>query len=94
MAGLWRYAKESVRRKIMARELSDELIERTLMEPDSIRASGGNRFIAQRLSLRLGFGELLIRVIYEEVDGEKVVVTAYWARPERYLGRGLYGGRV
>jgi hypothetical protein len=22
---------------------------------------------------------------YEEVGGEKVVVTAYWARPERYL---------
>jgi len=73
----------------LARELSDELIEKTLAAPDSIRAGRENRFIAQRLSLKPGFGELLIRVVYEEIHGEKVVVTVYWARPERYLRRGL-----
>jgi len=31
-----------------------------------------------------GFGKLLIRVVYEEMDAEKIVVSAYWARPERY----------
>ncbi len=76
-----------MRRKILTRELSDDLMERTLAEPDSIRAGRGKRFIAQRLSLRPGFGELLIRMVYEETHGEKVVVTAYWARPERYLRR-------
>jgi hypothetical protein len=55
---LWRYAKESVRLKIMARGLSDELIERTLEEPNSVTASWGNRFVAQRLSSKPGFGEL------------------------------------
>ena len=81
---MWRYAKESVRRKVLAREFSDELIEATLMEPDSVMAGRGNRLIAQRLLLKTDLGKLLIRVIYEEIQGEKVVVTAYWARPERY----------
>jgi len=33
-----------------------------------------------------GYGNLLIRVVYEETGEEKVVVSAYWARPERYRG--------
>jgi len=81
---MWRYAKESVRRKVLARELSDELIEATLVEPDSVVAGRGKRLIAQKLLLKTDLGKLLIRVIYEEIQGEKVVVTAYWARPERY----------
>lgn len=81
---LWRYAKESVRRKVIDRELTDDLIERTLTEPDSINKGRGNRLVAQKLSMRVGVGELLIRVVYEEIKEEKVVVTAYWARPERY----------
>lgn len=81
---MWRYAKESVRRKVLARELSDELIEATLVEPDSVVAGRGKRLIAQRLLPKTNLGKLLIRVIYEEIQGEKVVVTAYWARPERY----------
>jgi len=81
---MWRYAKESVRRKVLARELSDELIEATLVEPDSIVAGRGKRLIAQKLLPKTELGKLLIRVIYEEIQGEKVVVTAYWARPERY----------
>lgn len=34
--------------------------------------------------MKEGFGNLLIRVVYEEKGEEKVVVSAYWARPERY----------
>ena len=85
---MWRYAKESVKRKIVERELSDDLIGRVLAEPDSIRAGRGSRLVAQKLLSKPGFGELLIRVVYEEIGGESIVVTAYWARPERYLGRG------
>jgi len=81
---MWRYAKESVRRKVLARELSDEFIEATLVEPDSVVAGRGKRLIAQKLLLKTDLGKLLIGVIYEENQGEKVVVTAYWARPERY----------
>lgn len=84
---MWRYAKESVRRKVLARDLPDELVEKTLVDPDSIMAGRENRLIAQRLCLKPGLGELLIRVIYEEINGEKVVITAYWARPKRYVER-------
>lgn len=83
---MWRYAKESVRRKVLTRELSDELIEATLLNPDSVVPGRGNRLIAQKLSPKAGLGKLLIRVVYEEIQGEKVVITAYWARPERYRG--------
>ena len=84
---MWRYAKESVRRKIAARDLSDELVEKVLTKPDTVMRGRENRFIAQKLLIKPDLGELLIRVIYEEIRGEKVVVTAYWARPERYLER-------
>ena len=84
---MWRYAKESVRRKVLSRDLSDELIGMTLMEPDSVVAGRGNRLIAQRLLPKTGLGKLLIRVVYEENQGEKVVVTAYWTRPKRYRRR-------
>ncbi|MDJ0270641.1 MAG: hypothetical protein NXY59_08890 [Aigarchaeota archaeon] len=40
--------------------------------------------IAEREYLKAGLGNLLISVVYEEREGEKIVVTAYWARPERY----------
>lgn len=91
---MWRHAKEGVRGKIMARELSGEPIERASAEPDSIKVGRGDRFVAQGLSLRPGFGELLIGVVYEEIGGEKVVVTACWARPERYLRGRCHEGRV
>lgn len=81
---MWRYAKESVKKKIIARELTDPLIHSTLTNPDSIVRGRRGRFIAQKEHLKEGFGNLLIRVVYEEKDEENVVVTAYWARPERY----------
>ncbi|MFQ5762834.1 MAG: hypothetical protein ACE5PO_07345 [Candidatus Bathyarchaeia archaeon] len=81
---LWRYAKDSVKRKIIARELPDRLIELTLAYPDSIMRGRRGRSIAQKECLKEGLGKLLIRVVYEEMGEEKVVVSAYWARPERY----------
>ena len=80
----WRYAKASVRVKIAARELTNRLIHLTLSDPDSIVLGKKDRWIAQKKHRREGFGNLLIRVVYEERDAEKVVVTAYWARLERY----------
>lgn len=84
---VWRYAKESVRQKISARNISDKMIENVLSTPDSIAKAKKGRIIAQKIMSRYGFGNLLIRVIYEEIHDEKVVITAYWSRPERYLRR-------
>jgi hypothetical protein len=82
----WRYAKDIVRRKIMMRDLNDSLIAMVLSDPDSVMQGRGARLIAQKEHPKEGLGKLLIRVVHEEADGEKVVVSAYWARPERYRG--------
>ncbi len=46
------------------------------------------RLIAQKHSIKTGFGEMLIRVVYEEISNEKVVITAYWTKPKRYVNKG------
>ena len=71
----WRYAKASVRVKIASRELTDHLIHSTLTDPDSIVLGRKGRWIAQKKDRREGFGDLLIRVVYEENGEEKGVVT-------------------
>lgn len=80
----WRYVKASIKRKIAARELTDDLIERALSAPDSVARGRKGRLVAQRKHPKAGFGNLLIRMVYDEICDEKVVVSAYWARPERY----------
>jgi len=80
----WRYAKDSVRRKIVMRDLDDSLIAMVLSNPDMVMPGQGGRLIAQKEHVKEDLGKLLIRVVYEQTDEEKVVVSAYWARPERY----------
>lgn len=80
----WRYAKDSVRFKVRARGLSDRMITRVLDSPDLVTKGHKGRSIAQKTARRRGFGNLLIRVVYEQVNDLKLVVTAYWARSERY----------
>ncbi len=86
---IWRYAKESVRKKIEARDLTDALLEDTLTMPDSVIRGNKGRLIAQKEKLKEGGGILLVRVIYEMSDNQKVVVSAYWARPTRYSKIGV-----
>lgn len=83
----WRYAKTIVREKIRVRDLTDSLVESVLSDPDSVLHGRKGRLIAQKQHVKEGFGKLLIRVVYEEMRDEKVVVSAYWARPERYQRR-------
>jgi len=64
---LWRYAKDSVKSKIMARELTDSLIQLTLSNPDLVVQGRKWRLIAQKKHPREGFGNLPIRVVYEEI---------------------------
>lgn len=91
---VWRYAKESVRRKVLARDLSDDLVGKTLMEQDSIMAGREDRLIAQRLSFKPGFGKLLIRVVYEEFRGERLWLLPTGRGPIDTLGGDRSEGRV
>ena len=60
--------------------LTEDDVRRTVLEPETISRTRGNRWVAQRtLSERH-----LLRAIYEESAHERVVVTFYPARRSRY----------
>ncbi len=71
----------------MMRDLLDFLVELVLSNPDAVLNGRKGRLIAQKGQVKEGFGKLLIRVIYEQRNDELFVVSAYWARPERYRGK-------
>ncbi len=66
------------------RDLDDSLIAMVLSNPDTVIPGRGGRLVAQKEHVKEDLGKLPIRVVYEQTDEEKVVVSAYWARPERY----------
>jgi len=57
-------------------------VEETIIEPYSIVQAKFTRKIAQRI-----YGEYLLRVVFEEHGDHYLVITAYPARPQRYLRR-------
>jgi len=57
-------------------------VEQTIGAPDSVVQAKFGRKIAQRT-----YGEHLLRVVFEEHADYYLVITAYPARPERYLRR-------
>ncbi len=57
-------------------------VEETIIEPYSIIETKFARKIAQRI-----YGEYLLRVVFEEYGDHYLVITAYPARPQRYLRR-------
>lgn len=59
--------------------ISESMIKETLENPDKIIESYGNRLIAQRK-----INSHVLRVVYEERNSTKVVITAYKAKSERY----------
>ena len=67
------------RRRMEAYNVDEALVEETLRNPDSEISSYGGRRIAQKK-----LDGYVLRVIYEEQDHKKVVVTVYKAKRERY----------
>ena len=70
------YAEEALR----DREISKEKIELTLINPEKVVDGKKDRKIAHRI-----FGDKLLRVIFETVEKAYIVITAYYAKPERYI---------
>ncbi|MBI2079520.1 DUF4258 domain-containing protein [Candidatus Micrarchaeota archaeon] len=60
-------------------ELSQQVILSAIQTPDSIKESYGNRLVYQK---RLN--GYLLRVVVEEKEGIKTIVTLYKARSDRY----------
>jgi len=57
-------------------------VEETMIDPYSVVEAKFGRKIAQRMH-----GEYLLRVVFEEHGDHYLVITAYPARPQRYLRR-------
>ena len=69
------------------REVEPEEAEKTLTNPDEIRPAAFPRMIYQRVYFDRALGrEMLLRLVVEETDEERVVVTVYrTSRLEKYL---------
>lgn len=64
------------------RDISRADVEETIRAPYSIVQGKFARMVAQRIH-----GEYLLRAVFEEYGDHYLVITAYRARPQRYLRR-------
>ncbi len=72
--------------KIEKRGINRKMIIDTMREPDNIISGHTNRKIAQRIYI-IKRDKKLLRVIYEEKDGKKVIITCYLtSQIKRYVG--------
>ena len=61
-------------------EVTPQQVEETVARPDRVISQPGGRMLAQK-----GIGERhVLRVIYRSTDEERVVITFYPGRRERY----------
>jgi len=70
------HAKE----KIDERKISKRIIENALMHPDTIINSRAGTRIAHKL-----IRDRLLRIVYRIEKERYVVITVYYAHPERYM---------
>ena len=62
------------------REISKQLVEKALNNPDDVVQGKKGRKIAHKL-----VGERLLRVVFEPKEKSYIVITAYYAAPERFV---------
>jgi len=70
-----RHAEE----KIAERKILKALIEEALKKPDSVLDSVFGRKITHKL-----IRDKLLRIVYEDKGDAFVIITAYYAEPDRY----------
>ena len=70
---------EHAEENIKERELDKAVIEDVIRDPDRVEHGKFNRKIAQKM-----VGVKLLRVIYEKEGNVYIIITAYYADPERY----------
>ena len=66
--------------RLAERKIPKAVIENTLKNPDSVVAGTFGKKIAQKL-----IRNKLLRIIYEDTGDKYLVITAYYAEPERYV---------
>ncbi|MEE8401760.1 MAG: DUF4258 domain-containing protein [Candidatus Hydrothermarchaeaceae archaeon] len=66
--------------KLKKRNLDKSTIQEGLNNPDRVVGGKYGRKIAQKV-----YGRYVLRIVYEEHKEDILVITAYLARPQRYL---------
>jgi hypothetical protein len=64
-----------VKIRISQRKILKEQIEETINEPDKEEPSFKGRFLAQK-----EFGNQILEVAYKRLNGDTVIITAYWLK--------------
>ena len=62
------------------RKISKQLVEKALNNPDEVIQGKKGRKIAHKL-----VGQRLLRVVFKPKEKSYIVITAYYAAPERYV---------
>ena len=73
-----KYAEKAAK----VREISKDEVEVALLNPEEIAEGKEGRKIAHKI-----FGNKLLRVIFEAEANAYIVITAYYTKPERYMGK-------
>ncbi|MDI6721794.1 MAG: DUF4258 domain-containing protein [Candidatus Aenigmarchaeota archaeon] len=70
---------EHAKERMKVYDIEEELVLKTVENPDNVAESYNNRKIAQRK-----LNGYVIRVIYEEKNSTKIIITVYKAKSGRY----------
>ena len=70
------YAKDTIK----DRNINKEDIEKAILNPHEIIEGKKGRKIAHKI-----LGNKLLRVVFEQEAKTYIVITAYYARPKRYI---------
>ena len=70
---------DHARKRMEIYDVSEALVKETIEKPDSIADGYNNRKIAQKK-----LNGYMLRVIYEEKNSTKIVITIYKAKSGRY----------
>ncbi|MEE8403608.1 MAG: DUF4258 domain-containing protein [Candidatus Hydrothermarchaeaceae archaeon] len=66
--------------KLAERNLDKSMVEEGINNPDRVLDGRHGRRIAQKV-----YGRYVLRIVYEEHKAHILVITAYLARPQRYV---------
>lgn len=77
-----RYSEHAIERLNERESIKRGMIEDALLDPLEVVEGRGESRIVHKMT-----GDKLLRVVFKEGTDHILIVTAYLARPERYLGR-------
>jgi hypothetical protein len=70
---------DHAKQRMVERRISKEIVERAIKDPDDVSNTKFGRKVAHKL-----VRNKLLRIVYEEENGNYTIITAYYTQSERY----------